>query len=54
MAQRTEASLSCTRLSNGDVYKIDEADYEKEVTLVNQQRMQMAEEAGMPFDESTI
>lgn len=36
---------------NGDIYKIDEADYEKEVTLVNEQRMQMAEEAGMPFDE---
>lgn len=36
---------------NGDIYKIDEADFEKEVTLVNQQRMQMAEETGMPFDE---
>lgn len=36
---------------NGDVYKIDEADFEKEVTLVNQQRMQMAEDVGMPFDE---
>lgn len=41
----------CHDYLNGDIYKIDENDYENEVTLVNKQRMQAAEASGMPADE---
>lgn len=41
----------CHDYLNGDIYKIDEDDYENEVTLVNEQRMQAAEASGMPADE---
>lgn len=41
----------CHDYQNGDIYKIEEEDFEKEVTLVNAQRMQMAEATGMPPEE---
>ena len=41
----------CHDYQNGDIYKIEEEDFEKEVTLVNAQRMQMAEATGMPEEE---
>lgn len=41
----------CHDYQNGDIYKIEEEDFEKEVTLINAQRMQMAEATGMPPEE---
>lgn len=41
----------CHDYQNGDIYKIEEEDFEKEVTLVNAQRMQMAEATGMSPEE---
>nr|DAV91680.1 MAG TPA: portal protein [Caudoviricetes sp.] len=41
----------CHDYLNGDIYKIDEEDYYKDVVSVNEQRMQMAEVTGMPPEE---
>ena len=41
----------CHDYLNGDIYKIDEEDYYKDVVAVNEQRMQMAEATGMPPEE---
>lgn len=41
----------CHDYLNGDIYKIDEEDYYKDVVAVNEQRMQMAEASGMPAEE---
>ena len=41
----------CHDYLNGDIYKIDEEDYYKDVVSVNEQRMQMAEASGMPAEE---
>nr|DAU56118.1 MAG TPA: portal protein [Caudoviricetes sp.] len=41
----------CHDYLNGDIYKIDEEDYYKDVVVVNEQRMQMAEASGMPTEE---
>ncbi len=41
----------CHDYLNGDIYKIDEEDYQKEVALINEQRMQMAQASGMPPEE---
>lgn len=41
----------CHDYQNGDIYKIEEKDYNKEVLLVNEQRMQMANASGMPPEE---
>lgn len=41
----------CHDYLNGDIYKIDEEDYYKDVVSVNEQRMQMAEATGMPPEE---
>lgn len=41
----------CHDYLNGDIYKIDEEDYYKNVVSVNEQRMQMAEASGMPAEE---
>ena len=41
----------CHDYQNGDIYKIEEEDFEKEVTLINAQRMQMAEATGMLPEE---
>lgn len=41
----------CHDYQNGDIYKIEEEDYNKEVLLVNEQRMQMANASGMPPEE---
>ena len=41
----------CHDYLNGDIYKIDEEDYYKDVVSVNEQRMQMAEASGMPVEE---
>lgn len=41
----------CHDYLNGDIYKIDEEDYYKDVVSVNEQRMQMAEVSGMPAEE---
>ena len=41
----------CHDYLNGDIYKIDEEDYYKNVVAVNEQRMQMAEASGMPAEE---
>lgn len=41
----------CHDYLNGDIYKIDEEDYYKDVVSVNEQRMQMAEATGMPAEE---
>lgn len=41
----------CHDYQNGDLYKINEEDYEAEVTAVNKERMQMGKEAGMEESE---
>lgn len=41
----------CHDYLNGDIYKIDEEDYYKDIVAVNEQRMQMAEASGMPAEE---
>lgn len=41
----------CHDYLNGDIYKIDEEDYYKDVVAINEQRMQMAEASGMPAEE---
>lgn len=41
----------CHDYLNGDIYKIDEEDYYKDVVSVNELRMQMAEASGMPAEE---
>lgn len=41
----------CHDYLNGDIYKIDEEDYYKDVVSVNEQRTQMAEALGMPAAE---
>lgn len=41
----------CHDYLNGDIYKIDEEDYYKDVVAINEQRMQMAEVSGMPAEE---
>lgn len=41
----------CHDYLNGDIYKIDEEDYYKDVVSVNEQRMQIAEASGMPAEE---
>lgn len=41
----------CHDYLNGDIYKIDEEDYYKDIVSVNEQRMQMAEASGMPAEE---
>ncbi len=41
----------CHDYLNGDIYKIDEEDYYKDVVSINEQRMQMAEASGMPAEE---
>lgn len=41
----------CHDYLNGDIYKIDEEDYYKDVVSVNEQRMQMAKASGMPAEE---
>ena len=41
----------CHDYQNGDIFKIDAEDYRKEVEMVNESRMQMAESVGMPADE---
>ena len=41
----------CHDYLNGDIYKIDEEDYYKDVVSVNEQRTQMAEASGMPAAE---
>lgn len=41
----------CHDYLNGDIYKIEEEDYYKDVVAVNEQRMQMAEASGMPAEE---
>lgn len=41
----------CQDYQNGDIFKIDEEDYHKYVTAVNEERMQMARAVGMPQDD---
>lgn len=41
----------CHDYQNGDIFKIEVADYEEQVANVNRERMQMAKETGMPEDE---
>ncbi len=41
----------CHDYQNGDIFKIDLADYNRVVLEENEQRMRMAKEAGMPADE---
>lgn len=41
----------CHDYQNGDIFKIDEEDYHSCVTAVNEERMRMAAEAGMPEEE---
>lgn len=41
----------CQDYQNGDIFKIDEEDYYRYVVAVNEERLQMAKDAGMPADE---
>lgn len=41
----------CHDYLNGDIFKIDEEDYYRSVVSVNEERMQMAREAGMPDED---
>lgn len=41
----------CHDYQNGDIYKIDVEDYQREVVAINEQRMQMAASVGMPEEE---
>ena len=41
----------CHDYQNGDIFKIDEEDYRKEVTEVNDERMRMAKESGMAEED---
>ena len=41
----------CHDYQNGDIYKIDVQDYQKEVVAVNKERMRMAKTVGLPEDE---
>ncbi len=41
----------CHDYQNGDIFKIDIKDYDREVTLVNSSRLEMARAAGMPLEE---
>ena len=41
----------CHDYQNGDIYKIDVQDYQKEVVAVNEERMRMAKTVGLPEDE---
>lgn len=41
----------CHDYQNGDIYKINEEDYYDEVTAVNEERIRMAAEVGMPESE---
>ena len=41
----------CHDYQNGDIYKIDVEDYQREVVAINEQRMQMAVSVGMPEEE---
>lgn len=41
----------CHDYQNGDIYKIDVEDYDREVRLVNLERLQMARATGMPEEE---
>lgn len=41
----------CHDYQNGDIYKINEEDYYDEVTAVNEERIRMAAEVGMPENE---
>lgn len=44
----------CHDYQNGDIYKIEEADYYEQVVAVNEERMRMASEVGMPEEEVPI
>ena len=41
----------CHDYQNGNVFKIEEEDYVREVLSVNEERMKMAQEVGMPAEE---
>lgn len=41
----------CHDYQNGDIFKIDEEDYEQVVLAENEERMRMAKEVGMPEEE---
>lgn len=41
----------CHDYQNGDIFKIDEQDYYREVSMVNEERLQMARSVGLPEDE---
>lgn len=41
----------CHDYQNGDIFKIDEQDYHREVSMVNEERLQMARSVGLPEDE---
>lgn len=41
----------CHDYQNGDIFKIDEEDYDEEVTKVNAERLQMAKSVGMAEEE---
>lgn len=44
----------CHDYQNGDIFKIDEQDYIKEVSVVNEERLRMAKASGMPQEEVAL